>query len=255
MNVFLSARWENLVNLTYAIDPDLLKSHVPPGTTLDLIDGKAFVSLVAFEFLDTRVKGIKIPFHVNFPEINLRFYVSCEGRRGVAFIREYVPKFAITTVANLLYNEPYLTAPMQVKNSGSLEATTGLTVLHTLTKNPKEPKAEGEGGKKQHRLEAVAGGPRFTPETDSIEHFFKEHDLGFGVDHSGKTLFYVVEHPVWECVPLLSYHLDFDFETVYGKKWAFLKDEKPHAALFAIGSQIKVFSPHPLSQLNQLYPE
>lgn len=56
---FLSAQWKRLLLLTYDIDPQLLSDHLPPGLTLDTIDGRAFVSLVAFDFLDTRVVGIR----------------------------------------------------------------------------------------------------------------------------------------------------------------------------------------------------
>ena len=78
----------------YEVDPSLLASRIPAGTELDLEDGKCFVSLVGFMFLDTRVLGMPIPFHVNFEEVNLRFYVKREidgetrknrdsrGRRG-----------------------------------------------------------------------------------------------------------------------------------------------------------------------------
>jgi uncharacterized protein YqjF (DUF2071 family) len=98
MKVFLSAEWRNLVNLTYGVPPDLLAPHVPPGLELDIFQGMAHVSFVAFDFLDTRVKGIHVPDHVNFPEVNLRFYVNYKGRRGVVFIREYVPKFRMPGV-------------------------------------------------------------------------------------------------------------------------------------------------------------
>lgn len=70
-----------------------------------------FISLVGFMFLDTRVFGIPVPFHINFEEVNLRFYVKREAadgvRRGVVFIREIVPRFAIAAVASMLYGEPY----------------------------------------------------------------------------------------------------------------------------------------------------
>ena len=104
---FLTATWARLLNLTYGVDPKLLEPHVPPGVDLDVIDGQAFVSLVAFDFLDTKVKGIKLPFHVNFPEINLRYYLKYKGKTGVAFIKEFVPKFCIAFVADKIYNEPY----------------------------------------------------------------------------------------------------------------------------------------------------
>jgi len=70
------------------------------------------MSLVAFRFLDTRVKGVPVPFHRDFDEINLRFYVSAPGpegrRRGVVFVREVAPRPAI---ARWLYNENYVACP------------------------------------------------------------------------------------------------------------------------------------------------
>src|SRR6476469_3486045 len=111
MKRFLTARWQDLIMANYEIDPELLSGRVPPGTELDLEDGKCFVSLVGFMFLETRVLGIPIPFHVNFEEVNLRFYVKREAegetRRGVCFIKEIVPRWAIATVARVLYGEPY----------------------------------------------------------------------------------------------------------------------------------------------------
>ena len=60
-------------------------------------------------FLNTKLLGVKVPFHVNFEEVNLRFYVKRrvgnEYKRGVVFIKEIVPKAAITFVANTIYNE------------------------------------------------------------------------------------------------------------------------------------------------------
>src|SRR5450432_3678461 len=79
---FLTARWTNLAMLTYRLDPALLQPFVPPGCSLDLIDGSAFASLVAFDFSDTRVFGIQWPGFINFPEINLRFYVRHHDQTG-----------------------------------------------------------------------------------------------------------------------------------------------------------------------------
>ncbi|MDB5134647.1 MAG: hypothetical protein JWP37_1250 [Mucilaginibacter sp.] len=89
---FLKAQWNNLLMLNYEVDPDILKSYIPPGTVLDLWEGKALVSMVGFMFLDTQVLGIKWPFHINFEEVNLRFYVKHfdgnEWKRGAVFISE-----------------------------------------------------------------------------------------------------------------------------------------------------------------------
>src|SRR5215468_781631 len=88
---FLTARWTNLFLATYAVPDDLLRPHLPPGLELDRRDGRAFASLVAFDFLDTRVLGVPWPGYRNFPEVNLRFYVRHGEQRGVVFVREFVP--------------------------------------------------------------------------------------------------------------------------------------------------------------------
>ena len=114
---FLTACWRHLVMLNFTADPALLEPYVPPGTQLDFHDGRTFLSIVGFRFLNTRILGIPIPFHTNFDEVNLRFYVRRETpagpRRGVVFIREIVPCAAIAVVARLCYGEPYISLPMR----------------------------------------------------------------------------------------------------------------------------------------------
>src|ERR1700722_15876019 len=95
--IFLSAEWRDLLMLNYEVNPGILQKYVPAGTELDSFQGKTYVSVVGFRFCRTRLLGaIPIPFHTEFEEINLRFYVrrsvGSETRRGVVFIGEIVPK-------------------------------------------------------------------------------------------------------------------------------------------------------------------
>lgn len=103
--------------LNYEVDPAILKPYIPPGTELDLCQGKALVSMVGFLFADTKVLGIKWPFHISFEEVNLRFYVrhfnGTEWKRGAVFVSELVPKPIITIIANALYREHYRALPMR----------------------------------------------------------------------------------------------------------------------------------------------
>ena len=102
MQKFLTAKWKDLIMANYEVDPSVLAGRVPRGTEIDLNEGKCFVSLVGFMFLETRVLGLPIPFHVNFEEVNLRFYtkrvMEDETRRAVCFVKEIVPRWAIATV-------------------------------------------------------------------------------------------------------------------------------------------------------------
>jgi hypothetical protein len=115
--------------LNYEVAPSGLISFIPPGTELDFYQGNTFVSVVGFNFLNTRVFGCAFPFHRNFEEVNLRFYVrhrAPEGwRRGVVFIRELVPRRFIAFIARTCYGEPYTALPMRheiQQTSGSISA-------------------------------------------------------------------------------------------------------------------------------------
>ncbi|MEY3965099.1 MAG: hypothetical protein RL263_268, partial [Bacteroidota bacterium] len=83
MKTFLTARWENLIMANYAVDPEILKPYLPNGVELDFFEGKTYVSLVGFMFKNTRIFGVPVPFLGTFEEVNLRFYVKRQDRRGV----------------------------------------------------------------------------------------------------------------------------------------------------------------------------
>ncbi len=223
---FFTARWENLVLVTYKVDPGFLSQFMPPGLEADTIEGSAFISLVAFDFLDTKVKGIKFPFHVNFPEINLRFYVKSMDKRGVVFIREFVPKTIIPLIANTLYKENYKCIPMK----SSIEKNGRILLNHTI-----------EFAHKEYQINIEAENKPYLPSADSIEHFFKEHEWGFGTSGKKRLLTYRVEHPFWEVYPIRKFEHNFDFVEIYGEKWEFLNLESPFNVTFAKGSEIKVY--------------
>ena len=113
---FLKAEWRKLAIANYEISPEILKKYIPEHTELDIWNGKCYVSLIGFMFQNTKMLGLKIPFHINFEEVNLRFYVKYKDgdkwKRGVVFIKELVPKKALSIVANTLYKEHYQTVPM-----------------------------------------------------------------------------------------------------------------------------------------------
>ncbi len=118
--VFLTAEWQHLAMLNYEVDAGLLLPFVPAGTELDRWNGRVFVSLVGFRFLKTKLFGfLPVPMHSNFDEVNLRFYVrrqvGTEVRRGVVFIREVVPRWAIAFVARTFYSENYVAQSMAHK--------------------------------------------------------------------------------------------------------------------------------------------
>jgi uncharacterized protein YqjF (DUF2071 family) len=226
---FLQAEWRKLAMANYAVDPHLLNPYVPHKTELDIWKGTCYVSLVGFMFQDTRVKGFKIPFHTNFEEVNLRFYVRYhdrgEWRRGVVFIKEIVPKPALTWVANTVYRENYETLPM---SHSWKTGDSSLTVEYRWKK------------RQWNSFKVVAGNDLIPIQAGSEEEFITEHYWGYTRISKERTSEYGVEHPKWDIYPTKDYFINVDFGDVYGKDFDFLKTRTPQSVFLAEGSAIKV---------------
>jgi len=229
--IFLVAEWRYLAMLNYEVDPGLLRPLVPAGTELDCWSGKVFLSLIGFRFLKTRLFGrLPIPFHSNFDEVNLRFYVrrqeGNELRRGVAFIREIVPRRAIAFVARSFYNENYVALPMRheidFRDTGlevaySCRSTRGWCALRVSV--------EGDAG------DLRAG---------SEEQFITEHGWGYSAQRDGGTVEYRVAHPAWRVWRARHPEFSGELTGLYGKEFACVLSGMPTSALLAEGSEVTV---------------
>jgi uncharacterized protein YqjF (DUF2071 family) len=220
---FLKAKWKNLILVNYKINPKYLEPYIPKETTLDLHQGHCYISLVGFMFLDTKVFGIKCPFHINFEEVNLRFYVKHKEKRGVVFIKEIVTKPLIPCIANTIYKEHYQTLKMKhlwEDNRISYSWKTGNT-WHSINAN-----IENEALKIQPFSE---------------EEFITEHYFGY-TKHGNTTFEYEVKHPKWKIKKVTDYKVNVDFAKSYGKKFQFLNTIRPSSIILAIGSEIRVMN-------------
>lgn len=229
MNTFLAAEWRKLIMANYVMDPAVLEPYLPHKTELDFWQGKCYVSLVGFMFLNTRLLGIKVPFHTHFEEVNLRFYVRFndggEWKRGVVFMREIVPKYALSLVANTVYGERYQT--MQMKHDWQ-DTGDELKVSYHWKKD------------RWHSIAAKANRQSQPIIAGSEEEFITEHYWGYTRHGIGKSSEYKVEHPRWEVYPVQDYSLDVDYTLLYGKDFSDLNHAKPKSVFLAEGSGIKV---------------
>ncbi len=215
--------------LNYKVDPQILMPYLPHGIELDLWKGKALVSLVGFMFLNVRVKGIPFPFHRNFEEFNLRFYVKRklvnEERRGVVFIKEIVPRRAIAYIANRFYNENYIALPMR----------------HHIETNPLSLEY---GWKYAHKWQGISvkaqGNPKL-PAKDSEEEFITEHYWGYSGIRNQNTTEYQVVHPQWRVSSVTDYKIDIDVNALYGPHFGPFLEKAPVSAFVAEGSEVQVF--------------
>jgi uncharacterized protein YqjF (DUF2071 family) len=230
---FLTAEWRYLAMLNYEIDPAVLRPLVPAGTELDQWEGQTFVSMVGFMFLDTRVLGLPIPFHRNFEEVNLRFYVRRKAddgwRRAVVFVKELVPRRAIAWMARALYNENYVALPMGHRHH--FDTSSG-----ELTGASYWWRHRG----REDRIDiAVSGAPQPIAQ-GSQEEFITEHYWGYVRQRDGGTVEYRVEHPRWNVWTATSSRFDCDVAALYGDKFVGPLADAPSSAFLADGSAVIV---------------
>lgn len=215
----------------YPVDPAILRPLLPVRTELDSWDGDAFVSLVGFQFREVRVKGLRIPFHTNFPEVNLRFYIRYkEGeswKRGVVFIREIVPLRAVTFVANTLFGENYISLPMRYDES--LDGRSLNAGYHWKYKG------------RWNQLTVSADSAAQALVTNSQEEFITEHFWGYAHAGADRTVEYQVAHPRWDIYTVQQYRIECDFGKLYGAAFAGLGDQQPQSVFLAEGSAVEVY--------------
>lgn len=258
--IFLTANWRYLAIVSWDIDPVVLQSLVPAGTSLDSWNGHTFVSIVGFLFLDTRVMGLTIPFHRNFEEINLRFYVRREAgdevRRGVVFVKEIVPRPAIALAARLFYNESYVSLPTShtlTRPSGEVETSfRRSSAIYRARPNKLEPQPVAREdtfdsvrytwrfGGRAHCVEVTPEGDPQPLVPSSEEEFIAQHYWGYARQKKGGAVEYRVAHPAWRAWQCRSSRFECDVEHLYGEPFAAALARPPSSAFLAEGSAVAV---------------
>lgn len=229
---FLTAEWRYLAMLNWEVERQQLQPLVPAGTELDDWNGRLYASVVGFLFQKTRVLGVAVPFHADFEEVNLRFYVRRKTdrgfRRGVVFVKELVPHRLVAWVARRVYHENYVAVPMAhevVLRSDGSPARAVYSWTHA-----------GVDG----RLHLTAGRGLRSLDAGSVEEFLAEHYYGYVRQPGGATLEYAVEHPPWQTWPSEEAGFEADVRSLYGDRFASALRRPPDLAFLAAGSAIRV---------------
>jgi uncharacterized protein YqjF (DUF2071 family) len=228
-NVFLTAEWNNLLMLNYAVDASLLQRFVPAGAELDAFEGRTYLSLVGFEFNRTRILGFTAPFHQAFEEVNLRFYVRRSSRRGVVFIRELVPRYAVAAIARFAFKENYSCVPM----SHRIETSAGGDV--------REAEYGWGSGPNRCSMRIETEGVSFLPPEGSASQFITEHYWGYAAQPDGGCLEYEVQHARWRVWKTKRAVFTGNATGLYGVQIAQTLMSEPDSAFLAKGSPVTVF--------------
>lgn len=226
---FLTARWSDIVLLTFEAPEGLLRRAIPPSVELDHWNGRTHVSIVALHMRDVRVLGWGIPGFTAHPQVNFRTYVRWGGEAGVWFIRQFVPSRVIAAVGRLRYDEPFWPTPIRRR----------------VVETPTDLRAEYAVGPEALGWHVNVAGSRLAriPAAASPEHYLTERGFACRARPDGALSVFRVVHPAWAVREVRGVDYRFDFGSLYGAEWEFLNKAEPASVVFAEGSAVAVYPP------------
>lgn len=105
--------WNDALFLHWKVSPQRLSAFIPACLELDLFEGEAWVSFVAFDMHRVRPRHVPAFAPVSdFHELNLRTYVRYKGKPGVYFLSIEAAKSLACFVARNMSQLPYRHAAM-----------------------------------------------------------------------------------------------------------------------------------------------
>jgi len=152
--------WRRLLFLHWPVAYAAVRPAVPAALPLDLRDGKAWVSVVAFDIAGARPPLVPPGLGLAFLETNARTYVRLPGGEpGVWFFSLDASSWLAVAGARLAYGLPYHHARMARERDGDLE------VYRTVRRRP-----EAAGLEVRYRV----GDPLGTAAPGSLDAFLVE---------------------------------------------------------------------------------
>jgi uncharacterized protein len=176
--------WDDLLFIHYALPADTLRPLVPDGLELDEHSGSAWLGVTPFLVTGLRGRGLPpLPFASSFRELNVRTYVTREGKPGIWFFSLDASSQVAVEAARRLYRLPYFRAEIAMRRRGD-------DILYDCSR---------DDGKVFSAAYAPAGDV-FNAEPGSLEHFLAERYCLYAKDKG--TLYRAdIHHRPWPLQP------------------------------------------------------
>ena len=182
---FMAQTWDDLLFAHWPVPVEALRRVVPRSLPIDTYDGRAWIGVTPFAVRGLRLRGTPPPPLVSsFPELNVRTYVSVEGKPGIYFLSLDAGTAAAVKAARRAYRLPYFRARMSIERHGA---------RIQYTSERRDP--GGEPAAFAGSYEPV--GPTFNAAAGSIEHWLAERYCLYTLDARAELLRADIHHPPW----------------------------------------------------------
>jgi uncharacterized protein YqjF (DUF2071 family) len=111
--------WEDLLFAHWRVPQELLQPAIPDGLDLDTFDGAAWLGVTPFRVSGLRLRGmLPLPGVSSFLELNVRTYVTAQGKPGIWFFSLDASSQLAVEAARRMYRLPYFRARIDAARSG-----------------------------------------------------------------------------------------------------------------------------------------
>lgn len=173
--------WHELLFAHWPIPPEQIRPHVPCRLPLDTFEGQCWLGVVPFRMSGIRAHYLPpVPGISAFPELNVRTYVTHQGKPGVYFFSLDAASRPAVWAARTFFHLPYFHARMSSENRNG-------TIQYSSTRW--DGRAEFRGAYRP-TLD-----PHF-PSPSSLEHFLTERYCLYTV-HQNQVFRCEIHHPPW----------------------------------------------------------
>jgi len=185
----MAQSWHDLLFAHWAVPAESLRPLVPPALELDRFAGQCWLGVIPFRMTGVRLRGAPaLPGLSAFPELNVRTYVTAEGKPGVWFFSLDAANAVAVGVARAWFHLPYFRARM------SLEDRAGCIHYRSLRTHRAAPPAE------LICRYWPAGAPA-SPVAGTLEHWLTERYCLYAAGAAGRLYRAEIHHPPWPLEP------------------------------------------------------
>jgi uncharacterized protein YqjF (DUF2071 family) len=233
--LLMRQQWLDLSSVHWAVDPDVVAPHLPPGTRPDLLRGKTYVGLLPFRMVAAGVStGPAVPWLGSFLETNVRLYsVDATGRRGVVFCSLDANRLAVVAGASTIFGLPYRWASMSHTKTPTPQGDE-----HAYAMRLRWPRVDD--GVVTSRMVVRDSGPLRADDDVELATFVSAR-WGLHVRHWGRTWYIPNEHAPWPLHRAVLVRLEDQLVAVAG--WPQLLDRKPALVLYSPGVAVRFGRP------------
>ena len=226
----MAQSWHDLLFAHWPVPVAALRALIPEPLEIDKFDGAGWVGVVPFRMAGVRLRGTPaLQWLSAFPELNVRTYVTADGKPGVWFFSLDAANAIAVAIARAWFHLPYYRARMS---------------------------CEEHAGWVQYRSErthhgAVSGAlvGRYRPigavvraKSGTLEHFLTERYCLYATDGRGRVIRGEIHHAPW---PLQAAEAELTKNTIAEAAGIRLPEEKP-IFHFSKRLDVVVWQPRPL---------